>query len=110
MNLQAKAEVINMVPHNGEYACLTCENPGKVFKQGKGRCRAFPLLKAPTRTSSSILQNAEEALITSKHVKGLKSVSVLFDIYNFEHEKALFPEYMHGVLLGTTKKLMTVVS
>ncbi|KAH3864945.1 hypothetical protein DPMN_027978 [Dreissena polymorpha] len=91
-----------MVPHNGEYACLTCDNPGKVFKQGKGHCRALPLLKAPTRTSSSILLNAEEALKTSKHVKGVKSSSVLFDIDNFEPEKTLDPEYMHGVLLGTT--------
>ena len=112
MDLQAKAQVMEMSPHNGQYACITCEVQGSVFEQGKGHCKAFPFeTDIPKRTVESILNNAENNLnnsSTTSHVKGIKGVSVLLGIDNFDPVSSLVPEYMHGVLLGTAKKLLTL--
>ncbi|KAH3725402.1 hypothetical protein DPMN_051235 [Dreissena polymorpha] len=49
-----------MVQHNGEHGCITCEEPGKVYKQGKGHCQGYPLNDTPTtmRTVDTVLSNA----------------------------------------------------
>ena len=109
MDLQAKAYVMEMTQHNGQFGCLSCEEPGTVCKQGKGHARGYPLRQdkpAPNRTVSSVLTNAEEALESGKACLGIKDVSVLFGLPYFDPIKGLVPDYMHGVLLGTTKKLL----
>ncbi|KAH3894571.1 hypothetical protein DPMN_018728 [Dreissena polymorpha] len=110
MDLQAKAQVMEMVQHNGEYGCVTCEDPGRMYKQGKGHCRGFPLNDSPLalRSPDTVLSNAEEAMNTNVSVKGIKSVSVLFGIQYLDPIVACVPDYMHGVLLGTTKKLLSL--
>ncbi|KAH3784411.1 uncharacterized protein LOC127841683 [Dreissena polymorpha] len=110
MDLQAKAQVLEMVQHNGEHGCITCEEPGQVYKQGKGHCRGYPLNDTPTtmRTVDTVLSNAEEALNKNSPVKGIKSTSVLFGILYLDLVTACVPDYMHGVLLGTTKKLLSL--
>jgi len=40
--LPAKASILNMMYFNGQYACITCEEPGHSVKQGKGTARCFP--------------------------------------------------------------------
>ncbi|KAJ8309950.1 hypothetical protein KUTeg_011815, partial [Tegillarca granosa] len=42
VDLPAKAGVLNMTYFNGAESCITCEEPGKVVKQGKGHSRCFP--------------------------------------------------------------------
>ena len=71
-----------------------CETPGEVFKQGKGHCRGYPVNEATMNGMA-------------KNVKGIKSVSVLFGLQYFDPVVAVVPEYIHSVLLGTTKKLLT---
>ena len=98
-----------MTQHNGQFGCLTCEEPGAVCKQGKGHARGYPSRldnPAPNRTISSVLNKAEEALENGKVCQGIKDVSVLFGLPYFDPIKGLVPDYMHGVLLGTTKKLL----
>ena len=109
MDLQAKAYVMEMTQHNGQFGCLSCEEPGTVCKQGKGHARGYPFREdnpASNRTVSSVLTNAEEALQSGKVCSGIKDVSVLFGLAYFDPIKGLVPDYMHGVLLGTTKKLL----
>ena len=109
MDLQAKAQVMEMVQHNGQYGCISCETPGEVFKQSKGHCRGYPVNEGTPRSADSILANAEDAMNgMAKNVKGIKSVSVLFGLQYFDPVVAVVPEYMHGVLLGTTKTLLTL--
>lgn len=110
MDLQAKCQVMEMVPHNGQYSCVTCETPGLVTKKGKGHTKCFPVADpCPSRSSPSVLKNAEDAIqCSSGHVKGIKNVSVLFDIDHFDPVDGVVPDYMHGVLLGTTKKLLSL--
>jgi hypothetical protein len=113
MDLQAKAYVMAMNQHNGEYGCVSCEHSGSVCKQGKGYARGYsPSFQhpPPTRTTESVLSNAQEVIAsqTRKPVKGIKGVSVLFEIDYLDPVDAVVPDYMHGVLLGTTKKLLSL--
>lgn len=48
VDLQAKGYIVNMSMHNGEYGCITCEEPGVVTKQGKGHSRSYPYKEAGT--------------------------------------------------------------
>ena len=111
MDLQAKAYVMEMKQHNGQFGCLSCEEPGTVCMQGKGYARGNHLYNdnpAPNRTTctSSVLSNSEDALESGKDCLGVKDVSVLFRLPYFDPINCLVPDYMHGVLLGTTKKLL----
>ena len=56
LDLQAKAMILEMSHHNGEYACITCEEPGNVVPQGKGYARVFPFRINPAakRTSNGM--------------------------------------------------------
>lgn len=48
--------ILEMSHHNGEYACITCEEPGNVVPQGKGYARVFPFRINPAakRTSNGM--------------------------------------------------------
>ena len=108
VDLQAKAMLVEMVPHNGEFGCLTCEEPGEVVRQGKGHARVYPFRrnKPDSRTSAGILQNGAKALEEKKNVKGIKSISTLHGMEWFDVVIGLPPDYMHGILLGVTKTLL----
>ena len=65
--------------------------------------------EATPRYADSILTNAEYAMNgMAKNVKGIKGVFVLFGLQYFDPVVAVVPEYMHGKLLGTTKKRLTL--
>lgn len=42
VDLPAKAELLNMMYYNGKCACITCDEKGKVSKQGRGHAMTFP--------------------------------------------------------------------
>ena len=71
LNLQAKAQVVDMSPHNGEFGCLTCEERREVTPQGKGYARVYPsrVNKPPTRTTEGVLENGLAALKRGKPIK-----------------------------------------
>ncbi|VDI16623.1 Hypothetical predicted protein [Mytilus galloprovincialis] len=111
LDLQAKAIVADMTQHNGQYGCITCLEPGEVVKQGRGHCRVFPFREngAPARSSTDILQNGIKATENGKKGKpvlGIKGVSCLHGMDWFDVVYGLVPDYMHGTLLGVTKKLL----
>ena len=56
LDLQAKAILLEMMHHNGEYGCATCEEPGIVVPQGKGHARVYPFRNnaAPLRTTDGM--------------------------------------------------------
>ena len=108
VDLQAKAMLVNMSPHNGEFGCLTCQEPGEAVRQGKGYARIYPFRssKPDNRTNEEILENGLKALENKKTTKGIKGVSTLFGMEGFDIVTGLPPDYMHGVLLGVTKALL----
>ncbi len=57
---------------------------------------------------SEMLKNGIEAVETGNTVKGIKGVSALFGMHWFDVVFGLVPDYMHGVLLGVTKKMLSL--
>lgn len=109
VDLQAKAYIANMTAHNGQFGCLTCEEPGKSVKSGKGSCRCYPYRpeheRHPFRTTESINLSAEVAT-PKKRIKGVCGPSGLQYLPSFDFVTGIVPDYMHGVLLGVTKALL----
>ena len=72
-DLQGKAYLTCMAQHNGQYGCLTCEEPGVVVKQGKGHTRCYPY-RTPAEavskcTHESFLRNGLSGNRENKKVK-----------------------------------------
>ncbi|VDI25225.1 Hypothetical predicted protein [Mytilus galloprovincialis] len=110
MDLQARAYVLQMTQHNGEHGCLYCLEPGKVVKSGKGNCRSYPYrdVDPEPRTKENIKSDAQEAIASGKRVHGINSESVLSCLPYFDVTTNVVIDYMHGILLGILKKLMSL--
>jgi len=107
-DLPAKAGILNMMYFNGQYACITCEEPGHSVKQGKGTARCFPSRNGQykLRSHSDVLENMQLGTV-KQTVKGFKGVSALTYIDSFDVVNGIVPDYMHAVLLGITHMLMS---
>lgn len=108
MDLQARAYVTNMTQHNGEYGCLYCEEPGVVVESGKGRCRSYPYREVPSklRKEDELRKNATEAQENGNRIKGFFGKSILSYLPYLSLTDSVVIDYMHGTLLGITKKLL----
>ena len=109
-DLPAKAEILNMSYFNGPHACIKCEEPGKSVKQGGGTAKCYPYkvqgTRSSQRTQESVLHNMRSGSNRSRS-KGFKGTSSLLNLQNYNIVTGTVPEYMHCVLLGVTKTLMT---
>lgn len=107
MDLQARAYVLMITHHNGENGCLYCMEPGTVVPSGNGHCRAYlsSLHPPEPRTDDSLKRNAELARQTGKTHAGIMGQSVLGFLPYFSFTKNVVIDYMHGTLLGVSKKL-----
>ena len=110
MDLQARSAVLNMTRHNGEYSCVYCMDQGKVVSSGKGHCRVFPYEGNPLvlRTSEAIQRDGKQAQQSRKKVNGFIGESVFNYLPYFSLNNNIVIDYMHGILLGVTKKLLTL--
>lgn len=109
-DLPAKAEVLNMSYFNGAYSCVKCEDPGMTVKQGKGTARSFPCRlqgdRYPYRSHETVLNNMETGNEKNRS-KGFKGMSGLVDLKGYDLVLSTVPDYMHGILLGVTKTLLS---
>jgi hypothetical protein len=66
--LQARAYVMQMTQHNGEYGCLFCLEAGEVVKSGKGNYRSYPYreVNPEPRTINNIQADACKATTSEK--------------------------------------------
>ena len=89
MDLQARAYVLQMTQHNGEYGCLFCLEAGEVVRSGKGNCRSYPYREVDPepRTINNIQADACEATASGKRVHGMNYVSVLSCLPYFDMTK-----------------------
>ena len=109
-DLPAKAELLNMSYFNGPHACIKCEESGITVKQGKGSAKCYPYKVLGNRSSACTDESVRHHMalgIPNKRSYGFKGVSALSDLQNYNIVEGAVPEYMHGVLLGVTKTLMT---
>jgi len=111
----ARAIVRNCVQYNGAYSCWKCSQTAKVRK---GSCNIFPFIqgapKFPERTKESVLKNSKEAIdkleagLKKFAVNGIKGPSWLCFFLQFHIIDGVGIDYMHGVLLGVQKLLITL--
>ncbi|CAG5100612.1 Protein of unknown function [Cotesia congregata] len=88
---------------NGEFGCGLCLHPGKSVEKGRGHARIYPLVDGNPfgdgrRTHEDTLLHAKAS--EKKDKKGIKGVSVLCDIPNYDIIKNLDTDWMHCVGLG----------
>ena len=90
---------------------MFCEQPGEVVKKGKSNCRVYLYneTQAPKRTNGSIVTAAIEASETNKRVKGMLRHNVFIYLTYLSLVTNIVVDYMHGCLLGVTKKLELMV-
>ncbi|WAR04529.1 hypothetical protein MAR_019898 [Mya arenaria] len=110
LDLPAKAGVLNMTLFNGAHACVTCEEPGIVVKQGAGHARSYPYKYSDsrfhTRSNENILQLMNAASDKNRQ-KGFKGLSGLTYLHEFDTVNGSVPDYMHCILQEIVKSIIT---
>lgn len=112
LDAPARAMVQNTKYFNSKYGCNLCEIKAQ-------RSMPIPNRKAvriyhyvqnpPLRNKERMLEQAEEAVTKGKEqVKGVKGPSVLSIVPSVDISKCIVPEYLHSVLLGVTKQLVSL--
>ena len=121
MDAPAKCLFMCMMQFNGKYGCPYCEIPGNTFRTDKGgNCHVYPYIKvrdrreeANPRSHREFLEHANEAATRVSNgqkgavVNGVKGVSAAFGFPGYDLIAGSCIDYMHTVLLGITKQLMT---
>lgn len=112
-DLPAKAIVYNMKQYNGEYGCSHCLQSGKrLTLDTGGSVHVYPYIQndpiGPKRTEEQARRYAHEAVTTGKPVFGVKGPSWLSAIPGYSIIDGNTIDYMHSVLLGVTKMLLSL--
>ena len=102
-DLPAKAPVLCMKQFNGEYGCSVCLHPGKRLPNN---ARVYlPNSVYPERTHAQVIATALEAERTRSCVQGVMGTSPLASTVDMVASVPI--DYMHAVLEGVTRRLMT---
>lgn len=117
-DLPARSLLCNCNQYNGSYSCWKCLQKGETAKIGKGHTHIFPFdkdhPKEPFRTKLSVIQDSQKALdlqdAGAKYftMNGIKGPSWLTFFPKFEIVHGIAIDYMHGILLGIQKLLLTL--
>ncbi|XP_035852374.1 uncharacterized protein LOC116059288 isoform X2 [Sander lucioperca] len=100
----------NCIQFNGEYGCDWCLHPGMMVKKGSGYMRSYPYdeEKQVARSNDAFKNNATQAEKSGSPKKGVKGFSLLCELPLFDVVFGFVPEYLHSVLLGVSKQLMSL--
>ena len=110
-DIPARAAVLNMNQHNGEACCVKCSQTGKNNRtETGGNIRVFPFCvedpDGPERSRDRMVECAQIAVNSSKHVEGIKGPSALMFCPIFDVSKGVAIDYMHLVCLGVVRLLL----
>jgi len=100
----------NFKQFNGTYGCGFCMHKGSLVQKGVGYVRTYPVGNAlpQRRLHSQSLQFAAHADECGSPVFGVKGVTPLYQIPDFNIVTGFNPEYMHSVLLGVVRQLVNL--
>ncbi|XP_053390624.1 uncharacterized protein LOC128553487 [Mercenaria mercenaria] len=113
-DLPARSTALNMIQFNGKYSCSRCLQEGETFKtSARGHTHIFPYLKdnpvGPPRSHIDTIQHAVEATEgPNEFVKGIRGPTFLLGLSYYDFVLSTSIDYMHCVLLGITKKLISL--
>lgn len=99
----ARAIMQNMYQFNGHYGCGWCLHPGEVIN---GTVKYTVCNPVPERDTEETLVQMIQAAATGKPVLGVKGPTPLMNLDHFDVVWGFTPDYMHCVLLGTTRQLV----
>lgn len=106
-DLPAKADVQEMKGHGGYYSCGYCFHPGVAIKPAKNEKSVVRYIKRakddPLRTHKAFLETY--ARLKSSPINGIKAISCMVALDDFDLANGFSIDYMHCILLGVTKKL-----
>ena len=110
LDLPAKALVMNFHQYNGECGCQVCEQEGETMAIGRGHTRVYGYEEnVSMRAEKTTVENASKVVEHNlKHVKGVKCFSVLHVLQPFDLVSGVVVDYMHCVLLGVIRKLLSL--
>lgn len=101
----ARCALQNIHQFNGKFGCSFCLCPGDRVKVGNGFARVY-MEKSKTRTKKQHIKDSQKAVKEEKFVRGVKGVSRLMFVPDFDIIHSFPPEYMHSVLLGVVKSFI----
>ena len=112
-DLPAKSAIMNTIQFNGKYSCFKCLQKGKTYKSAKGgNIHVFPYDESdpigPKRTKEICIRSGHEAYCTGSTVNGIKGPSFLMAVQSFDFVKSVSVDYMHCILQGITKLLISL--
>ena len=121
MDAPAKCLFQNVVQFNGFYGCPYCESPGATVQTSeKGHTHAYPFDRVnvenghgPRKAHETVSEYAREAENLKSRgkqqtVKGVKGCSWFTFVPGFDIVQGVAIDYMHAVLIGVVKMLMTL--
>ena len=104
-DLPAKCIVLNMNQFKGKHSCIKCSQEGKIVT------RVFPFIKenpfGPLRNHEQVKTSAYDAVNSGETVLGIKGPS-WFSYIQPDIVGGTAIDYMHCVLLGNVKKMLTL--
>jgi len=89
----------NFKQFSGAYGCGFCLHDGQVVDRGPGKARVYPLLESEVRTHAQCLTFAEQAESNHIDMFGVKGLSLLYLLPQFDIVNGFNHEYMHCILL-----------
>ena len=111
-DLPAKCLCQNFIQYNDFNGCAKCLQPGKTAQAGKGTSHVYLYYSnnpgGPVRTDISTKADAKQAMATKTTVSGVRGPCHLDFFLYYSIINGTRIDWMHGVLLGTVKMLMTL--
>lgn len=107
VDLPAKADVQEIIGHNGYYGCGYCLHPGESVKanpKSRSHVKFTNKDEVQLRTHQDFLAIYEQ--LRSSAVKGVKAPSCMIGAIEFDLANGFSIDYMHCVLLGVMRKLL----
>ena len=106
MDAPARSAIQNITQYNGKFGCSYCLHEGERIPVGRGYARIYRK-KGLRRTKVQHENDAEEAVLTGNRIRGVRGPSILMLIPIFHIISSLPPDYMHCLLLGVTKLIIS---
>ena len=112
-DLPAKCLVLNSIQFNESFGCLKCLQPGNTFYISARRLtHIYPFCcnnpNGPKRTKRQHHLDANNAMLNGSISNGTKGHSWLMLLKNYNVVESTTIDYMHCVLLGITKLLLSL--
>lgn len=103
----ARLKLLNHTQFNGYYGCTFCLHPGNVVRISSTTKQIRYIFDSniQQRVTSEHLKHMQSACTENKKIFGVKGISPLVMIKEFDFIQCCPPDYMHNVLLGVVKML-----